>query len=202
MDAAPKSAAPGKATVAARRLRLMAFDVDGVLTDGRLYYSDEGIESKAFHVRDGSGLKMLREAGITLAVITGRRARCVEHRMRDLGIEHLHQGVENKRSCMEALLRELGLKPEEAGFMGDDLIDLPVMRLCGFSAAPADAAPLARQQALMVTPHEGGRGAVRDVCEFILEAQGRLSAALSPWIANNPPGASREHPDAKTGQRG
>ncbi len=179
------STTPGKATIAARRLRLMAFDVDGVLTDGRLYYSDEGVESKAFHVQDGSGLKMLRDAGIMLAVVSGRRARCVEWRMRDLGVEYLHQGIENKRACMETLLRDLGVKPEEAGFMGDDLIDLPAMRLCGFSAAPADAAPLARQQALWITPRAGGHGAVRDVCEFILEAQGRLSAALAPWIAVN-----------------
>lgn len=177
---------PEVAQARARRLRLMAFDVDGVFTDGALFYSDEGIELKAFNTLDGLGLKMLQQAGIAVAVITGRKAGCVEARMRNLGIDLLFQGVENKLETMHALLGRLGISADEAGYMGDDLPDLQVMAACGFSATPANGHDQARRLALLTTATEGGHGAVREVCEYILAAQGKLEAAFAPFL----PGAA------------
>jgi len=166
----------------ARRLQLMAFDVDGVLSDGSLYYTDEGIEIKAFNTLDGLGLKMLQNAGIVVAIITGRRARCVELRAQNLGIHHLFQAVDNKRDTLDLLLAELGLGAEQAGYMGDDIVDLPIMTACGFSATPGDGHTRVQRYASLTTTRHGGRGAVREVCEFILEAQGKLEAALAPYL--------------------
>lgn len=166
----------------ASRIKLMAFDVDGVLSDGSLFYTDEGVEIKAFNSLDGLGLNLLKRAGITLAIITGRTTRNVEARMRHLGIELLYQGSHDKLATMHELLTKLGLGIEEAGFMGDDIIDLKVMGACGFSAAPADGHLLAKRYARLITSEDGGRGAVREVCEFILDAQGKLDAALAPYL--------------------
>ncbi len=166
----------------ASRLKLMAFDIDGVMTDGTLLYADDGVETKAFNCRDGLGLRLLQKAGIHVAVITGRKARCVEHRMANLGIELLYQGIDNKWESMQDLLKRLGLNAEEAGYMGDDIVDLPVMSACGFSASPADSHPLALQHARLIASLPGGRGAVREVCEYILAAQGKLDAALAPYL--------------------
>ncbi|MBP6709022.1 MAG: phenylphosphate carboxylase subunit delta [Candidatus Accumulibacter sp.] len=171
-----------QAKARAARLKLMAFDVDGVLTDGSLFYTDEGVEIKAFNTLDGQGLKMLQQAGVTVAIITGRRALCVALRAENLGIEHLFQAVDNKLEVMAALLAELGLTADEAGYMGDDLPDLPVMRACGFSATPSDGHALVRCHAALATERGGGRGAVREACEFILDAQGKLAAALAPYL--------------------
>lgn len=170
------------ATARARKLRLMAFDVDGVMTDGSIYYTDDGSELKAFNALDGAGLKMLEKAGIAVAVITGRRAACVEARARNLGLDRLHQGVHDKAACLRDLLAELDLAADEAGYMGDDVMDLAVMGLCGFSAAPANAHDAVLQRATLVTRKEGGRGAVREVCDFILAAQGRLDDVIAPWL--------------------
>lgn len=166
----------------ASRIRLMAFDVDGVLSDGSLFYTDEGVEIKAYNSLDGLGLNLLRKAGIKLAIITGRNTPNVEVRMKHLGIDLVFLGSRNKLETMHELLARLGLKPEEAGFMGDDIIDLQVMAACGFSAAPADAHKLARQHARLISSKNGGRGAVREVCEFILDAQGKLDAVLAPYL--------------------
>ncbi|MFZ4538857.1 KdsC family phosphatase [Propionivibrio sp.] len=166
----------------ASRLKLMAFDIDGVLTDGALFYTDDGIEIKAFNTRDGLGLKMLQKAGISVAIITGRKARCVESRMRNLGIDLLYQGIENKWETMQTLLTRLGISADEAGYMGDDIVDLPVMNACGFSATPADSHALALQYARLISSKPGGHGAVREVCEFILDAQDKLDDALAPYL--------------------
>ena len=166
----------------ARHLRLMAFDVDGVMTDGSIYYTDAGTELKAFNALDGAGLKLLENAGIAVAIITGRKAGCVEARARNLGITRLHQGVHDKVACLRTLLDELGLDAMQAGFMGDDVMDLGAMAFCGFSAAPANAHDRTLQQATLVTRRSGGRGAVREVCDFILEAQGRTDEAIAPWL--------------------
>jgi len=166
----------------ARNVRLMAFDVDGVMTDGSIYYTDSGSELKAFNALDGAGLKMLENAGIAVAIITGRRAACVEVRARNLGIARLHQGVHDKVACLRSLLTELALADDEAGFMGDDVMDLAAMQLCGFSVAPANAHDTVRQRATLVTHKEGGRGAVREACDFILSAQGRRDDAIAPWL--------------------
>ena len=166
----------------ARRLKLMAFDVDGVLSEGSLFYTDEGIEMKAFNSLDGLGMNMLQRAGITVAIITGRKARCVELRMQNLGINLLYQGIGNKLETLHELLATQGLRPEEAGYMGDDIVDIRIMDTCGFSAAPADSHDLAKKYARFVSSKDGGRGAVREVCEFILDAQGKLDAALAPYL--------------------
>lgn len=170
------------ATNLASQLRLMAFDVDGVMTDGAIYYTDEGTELKAFNALDGAGLKMLEKAGITVAIITGRKAPCVELRARNLGITRLFQGVHDKAACVSAMLDELGFSPTQAGYMGDDVMDLAVMGLCGFSAAPANAHDSVLSRAALVTRKSGGHGAVREVCDFILSAQGKLDDVIAPWL--------------------
>jgi len=167
----------------AKRVRLVAFDVDGVLTDGRLYYADGGEEIKAFDVQDGQGIKMLRDSGIAVAIITSRASRVVENRARDLGIEFCFQGVANKLDTMNGLLRRLTLDMPAAGYMGDDVIDLPVLRRCGLAASVPDAPAIVRKHAHYVTRAGGGRGAVREFSEFVLEAQGALDACLAAYLA-------------------
>ncbi len=159
-----------------RRIRLVAFDVDGVLTDGRLYYSETGDAMKAFDVRDGMGMKLLQDAGIKLAIITSRRASSVLLRAADLGISHVQQGVADKRIAFDELLAGMTIAPEEAAFMGDDLVDLPVFRRCGFAATVADAPALLKRHADYVTRATGGRGAVREFCEMLLHGRGALTA--------------------------
>jgi 3-deoxy-D-manno-octulosonate 8-phosphate phosphatase (KDO 8-P phosphatase) len=166
----------------ARGLKLMIFDVDGVLTDCSLFYTDEGGEIKAFNGRDGLGIRLLQRSDVAVAIISGRSARCVDLRARDLGIEYVFQGSGDKLATLQGLLEKLGLTADQAGFMGDDLIDLRVMAACGFAAAPADAHRLAIAQAHLVSSHAGGRGAVREVCEFILDAQGKLDTAFAPYL--------------------
>lgn len=166
----------------ARRVKLMAFDVDGVLSDGALFYTDEGVEIKAFHTLDGLGLNLLQRAGIRVAIITGRQARCVELRMQNLGITLLYQGVSDKLATLQQLLADQGLPAEHAGYMGDDIVDIRIMDACGFSAAPADCHPRVRPYARLLAGSNGGRGAVREVCEFILAAQGKLDDALAPYL--------------------
>ena len=184
-DARPESF--DEAKTRASRLKLMAFDVDGVLSDGTLYYADNGTEMKAFNTLDGAGLNLLQRAGIKIAILTGRKAPCVEKRMQNLKIDLLFQGVTNKLETMQGLLAQLNLDLNEAGFMGDDLIDLQVMAACGFSAAPGDAHDLAKRHAQLISSKPGGHGAVREVCEFILEAQGKLDAAIAPFFPRTKP---------------
>lgn len=169
----------------ARRLKVMGFDVDGVLTDGRLYYNDRGEEMKAFSTLDGHGIKMLAGGGIIVAIITGRRSPTVEHRARNLGITYLFQGIEDKRATMLSLLGDLGIDPEHAGYMGDDVVDLPVMSACGFAAAPANAHSLVRERAHWTSSARGGEGAVREYCDFVLAAQGKLDHALRPYLSES-----------------
>lgn len=180
-----------RATEHARRIRLMAFDVDGVLTDGTLYFSSQGDEMKAFNTRDGHGLKMLAGAGIRLAIITGRRSRAVELRAQNLGIDILLQGIEHKRDAMQALLTQSGIDFAEAGYMGDDVVDLPLLRACGFSASVPDGHALVRNHVDYVAQAAAGRGAVREVCEFILAAQGRLDAAMAHYLESGRTSAAR-----------
>ncbi len=167
----------------ARRVRVAAFDVDGILTDGRLYYTDGGEEIKAFNVQDGQGIKMLRETGIAVAIITSRSSRLVENRARDLGIEYLFQGVTNKLDTMSLLVKRLGIDMVSASYMGDDVIDLPVLRRCGLAASVPEAPALVRKHAHYVTQAQGGRGAVREFAEFVMHAQGTLDARLAEYLA-------------------
>jgi 3-deoxy-D-manno-octulosonate 8-phosphate phosphatase (KDO 8-P phosphatase) len=168
----------------AERVRLMAFDVDGVLTDGRLYFNEQGDAIKAFHSRDGLGLKLLANSGIRLAIITGRKSALVDRRAENLGIDLVFQGIEDKRAVMAELLTKLGLDYSQAGYMGDDVVDLGVMRACGFAATVADGHPLVKQHADYVACQPAGRGAAREICELILRAQGKLDAAFAPYLAD------------------
>lgn len=163
-------------------IRLLAFDVDGVLTDGGLYLSDSGEEFKRFNSLDGHGLKMLKASGVELAIITGRTSRCVEMRAKNLGITHLYQGVEKKWDAMQALLQQLNLTPEVAGFMGDDVVDLPVMRRVGLSLSVPNAPKLVHDNAHYISGRQGGHGAVREVCELIMSIQGTLDEQLSAYL--------------------
>ncbi len=173
----------GNGTANAAAVKLMGFDVDGVLTDGTLYYSGRGDEMKGFSTRDGHGLRMLADAGIKVAIITGRRSEIVMQRAGNLGIDMVLQGVEDKRAAMAQLLAQAGLGFEQAGYMGDDVVDLPLLRACGFSATVADGHPLVKDHVHHVSLLDGGRGAVRDVCELILAAQNRLDAMLARYLA-------------------
>ncbi len=167
----------------AESVRLMIFDVDGVLTDGRLYYTDSGAEMKAFSTLDGLGIRMLMSSGIEIAIITGRRSQVVSHRARDLGISHVMQGVAEKRPAFLGLTASLGLAPESCGYMGDDLVDLPVLTRCGFAATTREAPEIVKRHAHFISTQPAGAGAVREVCEMILKAQGKLDAALAPYLA-------------------
>ena len=169
-------------TQALQQLKFMAFDIDGVMTDGTLTYLPDGTETKTFYTLDGAGIRMLQQSGIVVGWITGRSSSAVAHRAKTLGITHLAQGVSDKHNVLGTWLQEAGLDFSEAGFMGDDLIDLAVMKACAFSAAPANAVATVKQAASLVTTEGGGRGAVRTVCEHILQAQGKLDAFLNSGI--------------------
>lgn len=160
----------------AARIRLLICDVDGVLSNGFIYMGNNGEEFKTFCTRDGAGMKALMRAGIEIGIITGRSSRIVSDRMTSLGVRHLVQGADEKLPHFERLLSELGLSANEAAYIGDDTIDLPVMQACGLGIAVADAHPLVRSQATMVTRIQGGFGAVREVCDLILQAKGLLDA--------------------------
>jgi 3-deoxy-D-manno-octulosonate 8-phosphate phosphatase (KDO 8-P phosphatase) len=166
----------------ASRIRLVVFDVDGVLTDGSLYIGDDGQEYKAFHSRDGHGIKMLLRQGVEIAIITGRTSRVVEHRMKNLGITHVYQGKLEKLPAFHELLEKLGVAGEQTAYVGDDVVDLPVMRRVGLAIAVQDAHPLVRQHSHWQTPSPGGRGAARDVCELIMEARGVLDDVMSRYL--------------------
>jgi 3-deoxy-D-manno-octulosonate 8-phosphate phosphatase (KDO 8-P phosphatase) len=167
----------------AARVRLMGFDIDGVMTDGRLYFSPEGDYCKAFFSRDGLGLKLLAKSGVKLAIITGRDSPIVTRRAANLGIELVMQGVEDKRAAMAELLARDNLDFGQCGYMGDDLIDLPLLRACGFSATVPDGHALVRQHACHVTQAPAGAGAVREVCELILHAQGSWGRVMAPYLS-------------------
>jgi len=166
----------------AARIRLLIFDVDGVLTDGSLFIGDDGQEYKAFNSRDGHGIKMLIKHGVTVAIITGRTSRVVEHRMANLGVEHVYQGQLEKLPAYEKLASKLGISAAETAYVGDDVVDLPVMRVVGLAIAVQDAHPLVRTHSHWQTASCGGRGAARDVCEMLLEAQGVLEQEMSSYL--------------------
>ena len=153
-------------------IKLVVFDVDGVFTDGRLYYGADGENLKVFHVHDGQGVKRLLRHGVQLAVISGRESLAVTRRMQDLGIAHVFQGDEHKLPIFERLLHKLSLKAEQAACVGDDLPDLPLLKAAGLGIAVANALPEVKAAAQHVTTARGGRGAVREVCDLILTAQG------------------------------
>lgn len=170
----------------ARRIRLLSLDVDGVLTDGTIYVDDHGHEFKAYNALDGHGIKMLQRAGIAVAWITGSSAPSVRHRAQHVGVDHLVMGTEQKRPPWEALRAKLGLAAEACAHVGDDLPDVPLLAACGLAVTVPLAPPSVLRHAHYVTARSGGRGAVREVAEILLRAQGRLDEAEAPHAS--PPG--------------
>lgn len=160
----------------ARPLALMGFDVDGVLTDGTLYFTPAGDEIKAFSSLDGHGIKLLAGAGVEVVIISGRRSKALELRAENLGITELHMGVSDKGGCMAGLLAARQLDFSRAGYMGDDIVDLSILLACGFSATPGDGHAEVRRHVDYVCRAGGGRGAAREVCDLILAAQGKLAS--------------------------
>ncbi len=166
----------------AKNVKLLILDVDGVLTDGRIVIDDRGIETKCFDVRDGHGIKLLKRANIEVVIITGRRSEVVSHRARELGIDSVYQNIHNKLEVYQAILDEKGLKDEEVGFVGDELVDLPLLKRVGFSAVVADGIEELKPYVDYVSQNRGGRGGVREISELILKAQGKWSELMEGYL--------------------
>jgi len=185
----------------ARKIKLLLFDVDGVLTDGKLFFVPQGpqsqgptdrtaqgqIEVKGFHAHDGVANSLARTAGIKTGLITRRSSETVALRARDLKIDHVYQAVADKGKCLIEIAKMEGLRPEEAAFVGDDVIDLPAMRAAGFAIAVQNARPEVKKEAHYVTLHAGGEGALRDAVEYILRAQGRLKKVVEDYVGEQSP---------------
>ncbi len=165
----------------AAQVKLVIFDVDGVLTDGGLYLGDDGLEYKTFYSKDGLGMKMLQRSGIEIGIITARTSRLVSIRMESLGIEHLYQGREEKLPAFIELKQKLGLDAAQIAYVGDDVVDMPIMRRVGLSIAVQDSHPEVLRIADWQTAAPGGRGAAREVCDLLMEAQGTLEKALERY---------------------
>jgi 3-deoxy-D-manno-octulosonate 8-phosphate phosphatase (KDO 8-P phosphatase) len=191
----------------ARKIKLLLFDVDGVLTDGKLFFVPQGsqttanrtstattaqgqIEVKGFHAHDGVASSLSRIAGLKTGLITRRASETVALRARDLKLEYIRQGIQDKRACFEEIVKLEGLKLEQAAFIGDDVIDLPAMRAGGLAIAVKNARAEVKQEAHYVTPHAGGEGALRDAVEFILKAQGKWKKVVETYIGEISPGKS------------
>lgn len=166
----------------ARRVKLMLFDVDGVLTDGTLWYGPAGEEMKSFHSFDGLGLKLLAQGGVRLGILSGRSSPAVAVRAGELGIEHVMQGIEDKRGAFEGFIRTLGLAAEATGYMGDDLVDVPVLARCGFACTVKEAPEEVRKRAHYVATAAAGSGAAREVCEYVLRAQGNFERVAGEYL--------------------
>jgi 3-deoxy-D-manno-octulosonate 8-phosphate phosphatase (KDO 8-P phosphatase) len=166
----------------AARVRLMIFDVDGILTDGSLHYGAQGELIKTFNVLDGHGIKLLQQSGVATAIISARQSEIVARRAADLGILHLFQGAHDKRAAFEQLLARAGVSADACGFVGDDVIDLPILMRVAFAASVPNAHPEVRKRVHYVTQARGGSGAARELCDFILQAQGSYEAALAPYL--------------------
>jgi 3-deoxy-D-manno-octulosonate 8-phosphate phosphatase (KDO 8-P phosphatase) len=208
----PRFAMPKlSAQARARKIKLLLFDVDGVLTDGKLFFVPENpqasstqaqsahsqIEVKGFHAHDGASISLARLGGIKTGIITKRRSETVALRARDLKLEFVYQGVDDKHTCFEEVVKKAGLKPDEAAFVGDDVIDLPAMRAGGFAVAVKNARAEVKKEAHYVTPHAGGDGALRDAVEFILKAQGKWKRVVENYI-----GGRSSRPEAISHQPG
>jgi 3-deoxy-D-manno-octulosonate 8-phosphate phosphatase (KDO 8-P phosphatase) len=166
----------------AKNIKLLILDVDGVLTDGRIVIDDRGVETKCFDVRDGHGIKLLKRANIEVVIITGRNSEVVTHRARELGIDSVYQNIHDKLEVYQSILGQKGLKDGEVGFVGDDLVDLPLLRRVGFSAVVADSIEELKSYADYISRNRGGRGAVREISELILKAQGKWSELMERYL--------------------
>jgi 3-deoxy-D-manno-octulosonate 8-phosphate phosphatase (KDO 8-P phosphatase) len=165
----------------ARRVRLVLLDVDGVLTDGKLYYFSDGSEGRTFHVRDGHGIAMARRAGLAFGILSGRSSKAVADRAAELGIAEVHQGVADKGARFREILERLGLDANEVCFVGDDIVDVPVLRRAGFAVAPADAEENAMASCHYATRAKGGEGVVREIVDLVLRAQGAWDRVTEPY---------------------
>ena len=172
---------PSTVIKAAQKIKLILLDVDGVLTDGRLYYGNNGEELKAFDIQDGLGIKLLQKGGIDVGIITGRTSKLLTRRTEELDIELLVQGREDKLTALNEILEDRAINLKEIAFVGDDLPDLAVIRRVGMGITPANGNHIVASQALWQTKKGGGQGAVREVAELILNAQGKLEALLAPY---------------------
>lgn len=166
----------------AKRIKVIVFDVDGVMTDGSLMIGDDGQEYKSFHSLDGLGMKLLKASGVEMAIITGRTSNVVTKRAESTGIAHFYQGVEDKLEAFEDLVKKMNVSLEECAFMGDDVVDLPPMRRSGLAIAVPTATPLIKQYAHYTTINQAGRGAVREVCELLMKAQGTFDAQMAQYL--------------------
>jgi len=169
-------------TEKAKKIKLVIFDIDGVLTTGALFIGDDGQEYKAFNSKDGHGLRMLQDSGVEVAIITGRTSNVVAHRAKDLGITRIYQGKREKLPAYEELIKETGLSHEQIAYVGDDVVDLPVMSKVGLAICVQDGHSFVKQHSHWITESNGGCGAGRDVCEMILDAQGNLHDMLQSYI--------------------
>ncbi|MGE5241243.1 MAG: KdsC family phosphatase [Bacteroidota bacterium] len=183
-----------KVLALAAKVKLLLLDVDGVLTDARLIIGDDGQEYKAFNSRDGHGIKMLQRNGVATGIITGRTSEVVKHRVRDLDIKHVHQGCKEKHPVYRRLIGELGLQPEQTAYVGDDVVDLPIMLEVGLAIAVQNAHPLVRQNAHWITPSIGGYGAAREACEMIMYGQGTYQTEMQKYLAVTGNGDSNPGP--------
>lgn len=168
--------------IKAEKIKLLLLDVDGVLTDNRLIYGDDGQEYKAFYTRDGHAMVLIQKSGIEIGIITGRTSELVKKRMQDLKVKHLYQGVPDKLPTFEALMDKLAISLDEVAYMGDDILDLPILRRVGLSACPKDSDPEVISRVDFVSGFEGGRGAVREFCELIMKAQGHWQTHMDFYL--------------------
>lgn len=166
----------------AKKIKVMVFDVDGVMTDGGLGLDDAGLESKFFHSHDGLGLKLIRKTGIRIAIVTGRTSQLVLKRAENIKASSVHQGSEDKLASFYEVTKELGVAPEECVFMGDDVIDIPPMRRCGLGVTVPHGMPLVKEYAHYVTTRGAGHGAVREICELIMKAQGTFDEQMAVYL--------------------
>lgn len=171
-----------EAEARAARVQLMIFDIDGILTDGSLHFGPDGEMMKTFNVLDGHGIKLLQQAGVPAAIISARQSPILARRAADLGVAHVFQGVHDKLAAFEQLLSRCGLDAQACGFVGDDVIDLPILLRVGFAASVPNGHPEVRSRVHYVTQMHGGRGAAREICDFLLRAQGKYEAALAPYL--------------------
>lgn len=165
-----------------KNIKLLILDVDGVMTDGGLTIGDDGLEYKTFHAHDGLGMKLLKASGVSLAIITGRTSNVVKKRAESTGVAHFYQGAEDKLEAFRDLMQSSGLQADQCAFMGDDVVDLPPMLQCGLAIAVPDSPRLLLERAHYVTRKAGGRGAVREVCELIMQAQGTFDAQMAQFL--------------------
>jgi len=166
----------------AKKIKCVIFDVDGVMTDGGLTIGDDGLEYKTFNTQDGLGMKLLRQSGVQMAIITGRTSKVVTQRAESTGVMHFYQGVDDKLEAFNDLLKKMNIQADEAAFMGDDVVDMPPMLRCGLAISVPAAPDSVRQRAHFVTQKQGGYGAVREACELIMQAQGTLDAQMAPFF--------------------